>query len=95
MAGYIVPSKLYGILAARRPYVAAVKDSSEVAAITRRHGLGDRRGPGARRASSPTPSSSSITTARLRGRWARAPGVLRWSSIARARWARTTSCSMV
>ena len=34
-AGYIVPSKLYGILAAGRPYVAAVEESCEVAAITR------------------------------------------------------------
>jgi glycosyltransferase involved in cell wall biosynthesis len=46
MAGYIVPSKLYGILAAGRPYVAAVEDSSEVAAITRRHGCGVVVGPG-------------------------------------------------
>jgi glycosyltransferase involved in cell wall biosynthesis len=36
MAGYIVPSKLYGILASGRPYVAAVEDSCEVAAITTR-----------------------------------------------------------
>jgi colanic acid biosynthesis glycosyl transferase WcaI len=36
MAGYIVPSKLYGILAAGRPYVAAVEASCEVAAITAR-----------------------------------------------------------
>lgn len=35
LAGYIVPSKLYGILAAGRPYVAAVEDTCEVAAITR------------------------------------------------------------
>jgi glycosyltransferase involved in cell wall biosynthesis len=40
MAGYIVPSKLYGILAAGRPYVAAVEEASEVAAITRRHDCG-------------------------------------------------------
>jgi hypothetical protein len=33
LAGYIVPSKLYGILAAGRPYVAAVEDSCEVASI--------------------------------------------------------------
>jgi glycosyltransferase involved in cell wall biosynthesis len=46
MAGYIVPSKLYGILAAGRPYVAAVDDSSEVASITRRHGCGVVVGPG-------------------------------------------------
>jgi colanic acid biosynthesis glycosyl transferase WcaI len=36
MAGYIVPSKLYGILAAGRPYVAAVEEASEVTAITQR-----------------------------------------------------------
>jgi colanic acid biosynthesis glycosyl transferase WcaI len=40
LAGYIVPSKLYGILAAGRPYVAAVEDECEVAAITRQHDCG-------------------------------------------------------
>lgn len=40
LAGYIVPSKLYGILAAGRPYVAAVEESSEVAAITRKYECG-------------------------------------------------------
>lgn len=40
LAGYIVPSKVYGILAAGRPYVAAVEQSCEVAAITRRHDCG-------------------------------------------------------
>ena len=30
LAGYIVPSKLYGILAAGRPYVAAVEERCEV-----------------------------------------------------------------
>jgi glycosyltransferase involved in cell wall biosynthesis len=40
LAGYIVPSKLYGILAAGRPYVAAVESDCEVAAITRRHECG-------------------------------------------------------
>ena len=43
LAGYIVPSKLYGILAAGRPYVAAVEDVSEVAAITRKPLLGSAR----------------------------------------------------
>ena len=38
--GYIVPSKLYGILAAGRPFVAAVDPSCEVAAIARRHHCG-------------------------------------------------------
>jgi glycosyltransferase involved in cell wall biosynthesis len=40
LAGIIVPSKLYGILAAGRPYVAAVEDDCEVAAITRKFECG-------------------------------------------------------
>jgi colanic acid biosynthesis glycosyl transferase WcaI len=40
LAGYIVPSKLYGVLASGRPYVAAVEDSCEVAELTRTHGCG-------------------------------------------------------
>jgi colanic acid biosynthesis glycosyl transferase WcaI len=40
LAGYIVPSKLYGILAAGRPYVAAVEEACEVAAITKKHDCG-------------------------------------------------------
>jgi colanic acid biosynthesis glycosyl transferase WcaI len=45
-AGYIVPSKLYGILAAGRPYVAAVEDGCEVAALTRAHATGLVADPG-------------------------------------------------
>lgn len=40
LAGYIVPSKLYGILASGRPYVAAVEDTCEVAELTRTHACG-------------------------------------------------------
>jgi glycosyltransferase involved in cell wall biosynthesis len=40
LAGIIVPSKLYGILAAGRPYVAAVENDCEVAAITRKFDCG-------------------------------------------------------
>jgi glycosyltransferase involved in cell wall biosynthesis len=40
LAGYIVPSKLYSILAAGRPYVAAVEDACEVVDITRRYACG-------------------------------------------------------
>jgi colanic acid biosynthesis glycosyl transferase WcaI len=40
LAGYIVPSKLYGILAAGRPYVAAVEEACEVAAISRAYNCG-------------------------------------------------------
>jgi colanic acid biosynthesis glycosyl transferase WcaI len=46
LAGYIVPSKLYSILAAGRPYVAAVEDDCEVVDITRRHGCGFVVAPG-------------------------------------------------
>lgn len=46
LAGYIVPSKLYGILAAGRPYVAAVEDDCEVASLTRTHGCGLVAEPG-------------------------------------------------
>jgi colanic acid biosynthesis glycosyl transferase WcaI len=46
LAGYIVPSKLYGILAAGRPYVAAVEEESEVTAITLRYACGLLSEPG-------------------------------------------------
>jgi glycosyltransferase involved in cell wall biosynthesis len=46
LAGYIVPSKLYGILAAGRPYVAAVEDACEVAAVTRQYDCGLLAEPG-------------------------------------------------
>ena len=44
--GYIVPSKVYGILAAGRPFVAAVDPSCEVAEIAREHGCGVLAAPG-------------------------------------------------
>lgn len=40
LAGYIVPSKVYGILAAGRPYVAAVEVDCEVAAIAQQYDCG-------------------------------------------------------
>lgn len=46
LAGYIVPSKLYGILAAGRPYVAAVEEDSEVATVTRKFECGLLAAPG-------------------------------------------------
>jgi glycosyltransferase involved in cell wall biosynthesis len=46
LAGYIVPSKLYGILAAGRPFVAAVDAESEVAAVAAEHRCGIRVEPG-------------------------------------------------
>lgn len=46
LTGYIVPSKLYPILAAGRPYVAAVESMSEVAALTERHRCGVLVAPG-------------------------------------------------
>jgi putative colanic acid biosynthesis glycosyltransferase WcaI len=44
--GFIVPSKLYGILAAGRPYVAATDPSCEAAEIIRRHHCGLLARPG-------------------------------------------------
>jgi colanic acid biosynthesis glycosyl transferase WcaI len=44
--GYIVPSKLYGILAAGRPYIAAVDPSSEAAVIANEHQCGVPAAPG-------------------------------------------------
>ena len=46
LEGYMVPSKVYGVLAAGRPYVAAVDFSSEVATIARDHGCGVLAAPG-------------------------------------------------
>ena len=46
LEGYIVPSKLYGILAAGRPYVAAVDPSCEAATIAVEHGCGVVADPG-------------------------------------------------
>ena len=44
--GFIVPSKIYGILASGRPYVAAVESDGEVAAITNRFECGLLAKPG-------------------------------------------------
>ena len=44
--GYIVPSKLYGILAAGRPYVAAVDPSGEPAQLAAAHACGVLAVPG-------------------------------------------------
>ncbi len=40
LAGYIVPSKVYSILAAGRPFVAAVEDDCELVTLAREHGCG-------------------------------------------------------
>jgi glycosyltransferase involved in cell wall biosynthesis len=48
LAGCMVPSKLYGILAAGRAYVAAVDKDSEVSAVTAGHGTGLRVEPESR-----------------------------------------------
>jgi colanic acid biosynthesis glycosyl transferase WcaI len=46
LEGYIVPSKLYGILASGRPFVAAVDPSCEAATIAREHQCGTVAMPG-------------------------------------------------
>jgi colanic acid biosynthesis glycosyl transferase WcaI len=46
LEGFIVPSKVYGILAAGRPYIAATDQSSEPAIIAREGGCGLVAAPG-------------------------------------------------
>jgi len=46
LEGYIVPSKVYGILASGRPFVAAVDPSCEAAVIAREHHCGTIARPG-------------------------------------------------
>ena len=40
LAGYVVPSRLYGILSAGRPVIAAAEDASETARLVREIGCG-------------------------------------------------------
>jgi colanic acid biosynthesis glycosyl transferase WcaI len=47
LAGYIVPSRLYGVLAAGRPVIAAAEDESETAQLVRAVGCGVVVPPGA------------------------------------------------
>jgi glycosyltransferase involved in cell wall biosynthesis len=49
LSGYIVPSKLYGILAAGRPYIAAVERDSEAVSIAERFECGLVAEPGSAR----------------------------------------------
>jgi len=46
LEGYIVPSKLYGVLAAGRPYVVATDPSSEAAVLAQEHRCGVWARPG-------------------------------------------------
>ncbi|MBI3615716.1 MAG: glycosyltransferase family 4 protein [Candidatus Omnitrophica bacterium] len=46
LSGYIMPSKLYGILAAGRPYIASVDEECDVARITRQNQCGLLAKPG-------------------------------------------------
>jgi glycosyltransferase involved in cell wall biosynthesis len=50
LAGYIVPSKLYGVLVAGRPFIAAIEADSEPAQIAREHDCGVVVEPGDRQA---------------------------------------------
>ena len=45
VAGLIVPSKVYGIMAAGRPFIAAIEEESHVAGIIREHQCGIRIDP--------------------------------------------------
>lgn len=46
LAGCIVPSKVYGVMAAGKPFIGAVEESSEVAMLIREHECGQRVEPG-------------------------------------------------
>jgi colanic acid biosynthesis glycosyl transferase WcaI len=59
LAGYIVPSKVYGIIAAGKPFLAAVEEGSEIADLIQEHGCGIRTAPG-----DPTALASAIVAAR-------------------------------
>jgi glycosyltransferase involved in cell wall biosynthesis len=48
LAGFIVPSKVYGVLVAGRPFIAAIEADSEVAQIAREHQCGIVVEPGNR-----------------------------------------------
>jgi glycosyltransferase involved in cell wall biosynthesis len=69
LAGCMVPSKLYGILAVGRPYVAAVDADSEVAAVTAEFSTGLRVEP-----ESPEELARAIRWCLARPREARAMG---------------------
>ena len=58
LSGFIVPSKLYGILAAGRPFIAAVEDDCEAAEIARAHDCGIVVAPGDARAGWPSRDSA-------------------------------------
>lgn len=45
VAGLIVPSKVYGIMAAGRPFIAAVEEHTHVASVIEQHGCGIRVDP--------------------------------------------------
>jgi colanic acid biosynthesis glycosyl transferase WcaI len=45
LAGFIVPSKVYGIMAAGKPFIAAVEEGAEPATIAAEHGCGIRTEP--------------------------------------------------
>jgi glycosyltransferase involved in cell wall biosynthesis len=46
LSGFIVPSKLYGILAAGRPFIAAMERDSEAVLLAEREGCGLAAAPG-------------------------------------------------
>lgn len=59
LAGAIVPSKVYGVMAAGRPFVAGLEADSEVDLLIREHGCGIRVDPG-----DPTALADAIRRAR-------------------------------
>jgi colanic acid biosynthesis glycosyl transferase WcaI len=64
--GYIVPSKLYGVLAAGRPYIAAVDPSCEAARLANEHDCGLPVTPGDAEALTDAVLALSVDEARVR-----------------------------
>ena len=82
LEGYIVPSKLYGILAAGRPFVAAVDPSCEAATIAREHAVRHGRRAGRRRRAGRPRSRRSTTIRPERASWERTPDARRCATTA-------------
>ena len=66
--GYVVPSRLYGVLAAGRPVIAAAEDDSETAQLVREAGCGIVVPP-ATRSGSPRRSARATTASTTSPRW--------------------------
>ena len=77
LSGYVVPSRLYGILSAGRPVIVAADEDSETAALVSRGRLWRRRAAGSARPRRGGDPRRTRRPARPRGDGGRGPGVRR------------------